>query len=621
MAEADGGRGARTSRRSFLKALGGAAGLAALPLPARGSSGRQAPAERYDVIVVGGGFAGVTAARELTQRGFRTLIVEARHRLGGRTFTAQVGDAHVDLGGTWIHWTQPFVWAEAMRYGLPLVETPGALPERVLWWDGSAVKEAGLGEALALAGAALCASGETPDAPLRTLEALALAGSLASEFHAPALRAFPRPFDPLAADTWKPFDALSVRDRLDAMDLSADRRGLLEGLLGSACCGPFAEAGFVEMLRWWALSGGDFQRYGDSVARYSLRDGTVSLLEAILADGRPDVRLGTPVAGISQGPDGVRVTSTAGEEFLGRAAIAALPLNLLGSIAFTPALHPEKRAASRERHSGAGIKLYARVRGDVPRLAAFAPESEPLSMIFTAESGEEGGTLIAFGTDPRQIDAHSTTEVQAALTRFLPGVTVRDSWAHDWHLDPYALGTWCILRPGQMTRYLARLREPEGLVHFAGGDIALGWRGFIDGAIESGSCAAKAVAEMLTPGASAVASPTQPGIPLPQGASGPMDEALRPCALCHPMDASGAHGIGPNLHGVAGRSVADAPGYGYSDALRARKGRWTPAELDAFLESPARHVPGTTMPFGGVKDPRERAEMIEALSKLRGTSR
>ena len=75
--------GPQTSRRTFLKALGGAAGLAALPAGGEGLPTSAAKSDDYDVIVIGGGFAGVTAARELSHAGLRTLLLEARHRLGG----------------------------------------------------------------------------------------------------------------------------------------------------------------------------------------------------------------------------------------------------------------------------------------------------------------------------------------------------------------------------------------------------------------------------------------------------------------------------------------------------------------------------------------------------------
>jgi monoamine oxidase len=608
-----GGRGA--SRRTFLKGVGGTAGLAALPAAAAVAPASGDP----DVIVIGGGFAGVAAARELQHAGLRTLLLEARHRLGGRTFTARLGDEHFDLGGTWVHWTQPHVWAEITRYQLPLVETPGAMPERVFWWSDGKAREAGALDLLPLLGEALCSSEPAPEAPLRLLQSLALMNDVMTEFHADAATALPRPFDPFFSDAWHSADTLSVRDRIDALGLSADRRALLEGLLATSCHGPLAACSLVEMLRWWTLPGRNLERYNDAVARFKLRDGTVSLIEAMLADGKPELRLGAPVARVEQGGGGVRVTTESGERFRARALIAALPMNVLGRIEFSPPLAPAKLAASQQRHAGAGVKVYARVRGETPSVAAFAPESEPFSMIFTGETGKQGGVLIAFGTSAGKIDVHSAAAVQAEVRKFLPELEVTDTIAYDWHLDPYSLGTWCILRPGQMTKYLAALREPEGLVHLAGGDFALGWRGFIDGAIESGNAVAHEVIARLADGGAPAARAENGAEPGHAGisATAPAPSALRTCAVCHPTDAAAGHGVGPNLNGVVDREVASAPGYSYTTALRARGGRWTAAELDAFLANPSARVPGTAMAFPGIQDPVERAALLELLAKLR----
>lgn len=54
-----------------------------------------------DVIIVGGGFTGITAARELTQQGVRATVLEARNRLGGRTWTRESAlGRELDMGGT-----------------------------------------------------------------------------------------------------------------------------------------------------------------------------------------------------------------------------------------------------------------------------------------------------------------------------------------------------------------------------------------------------------------------------------------------------------------------------------------------------------------------------------------
>ena len=80
--------------------------------------------EAYDVIVVGAGFAGITAARELSHRGHRVLIVEARDRIGGRTWLDERLGRRLEIGGTWVHWIQPHVWAEMSRYGVGVVASP-----------------------------------------------------------------------------------------------------------------------------------------------------------------------------------------------------------------------------------------------------------------------------------------------------------------------------------------------------------------------------------------------------------------------------------------------------------------------------------------------------------------
>jgi monoamine oxidase len=61
-----------------------------------------------------------------------------------------------------------------------------------------------------------------------------------------------------------------------------------------------------------------------------------------------------------------------------------------------------------------------------------------------------------------------------------------DATAHDWLSDEFSRGTWAIHRPGWYEHHHAAMRRPEGRVVFAGSDLADGWAGFIDGAIESG---------------------------------------------------------------------------------------------------------------------------------------
>ena len=86
--------------------------------------------ERHDVIVVGGGFAGLRAARDLADAGRNVVLLEARDRLGGRTWTRPfAGDGPpVEVGGTWFTPEQVEVPRELERYGLETRTYDGPAP-------------------------------------------------------------------------------------------------------------------------------------------------------------------------------------------------------------------------------------------------------------------------------------------------------------------------------------------------------------------------------------------------------------------------------------------------------------------------------------------------------------
>jgi len=97
----------------------------------------------------------------------------------------------------------------------------------------------------------------------------------------------------------------------------------------------------------------------------------------------------------------------------------------------------------------------------------------------------------------------------------------------------------------------------------------------------------------------------------PVGADGP----LKKCVVCHSVESGGPLRVGPPLHGIVGARKARADWYGYSPALRKAEGKWTEADLDKFLTSPSKFLPGTTKTFLGIPDPKERADIIAALKK------
>ena len=88
------------------------------------------------------------------------------------------------------------------------------------------------------------------------------------------------------------------------------------------------------------------------------------------------------------------------------------------------------------------------------------------------------------------------------------------------------------------------------------------------------------------------------------------------CATCHSFEQGAAAKVGPDLYGVVGRAKGSAAGFSYSDAMKAKGGDWTFADLDSFITSPKTFVPGTKMGFGGEPDAGKRADIIAYLRTL-----
>lgn len=85
------------------------------------------------------------------------------------------------------------------------------------------------------------------------------------------------------------------------------------------------------------------------------------------------------------------------------------------------------------------------------------------------------------------------------------------------------------------------------------------------------------------------------------------------CAACHTFGKGEPNRVGPNLAGIIGKSHAHMADFAYSDAMKASKGTWSETELNEFLWSPRKHIPGTKMTFAGLKKPEDRANLIKWL--------
>jgi cytochrome c len=101
----------------------------------------------------------------------------------------------------------------------------------------------------------------------------------------------------------------------------------------------------------------------------------------------------------------------------------------------------------------------------------------------------------------------------------------------------------------------------------------------------------------------------------PTASAAPADgvAAFEPCAACHTVDGTAGAGTGPTLKDVFGRMSGSVPGFRYSRAMKNAAIVWDEASLDQFLADPQGFAPGNVMPFSGLSDRSQRAELIVYL--------
>jgi cytochrome c len=92
-------------------------------------------------------------------------------------------------------------------------------------------------------------------------------------------------------------------------------------------------------------------------------------------------------------------------------------------------------------------------------------------------------------------------------------------------------------------------------------------------------------------------------------------ETFTQCAACHSID--GTNGAGPSLKGIDGRPAGSFPGFRFSRAMKAAASAWDTKSLDTYLTDPAKAIPGNVMPFSGIPDAKQRADLIAYLKTLK----
>lgn len=426
---------------------------------------------RYDVVVIGAGFAGLTAARELALRDCSVLVLEARDRIGGRTWTTRRFGRLIEVGGTWVHWLQPHVWTEIHRYGLAVERDQPH--ETTIWRAGDAVRT----------------------------EPSAAFWSRLAELTAPVLAEtrtwFERPAEPFlrdgASSALAMLDRKSVGDRIAELGLGPVEQELVRGLWALKFNGSPDDGGYTQALQECAAASGSWPLLVEACSAYRLRDGMVALATAMADDGGAEIELEQPVLAVEQDALGVRIATQRGEVVRAERCVVTVPLAVLPSIRFSPPLSELKRAAAAAGQASQGVKVWIRVRGDIGPLCLFGGPELPLTCVQSQSSFEGDTIMVGFGPRASRLHPDDREGVAGALRQWCSDLEVLEVFGHDWTADPFSAETWPMRRPGQLTRYLRELQAPEGRVQLASSGIANGWSGFVDGAIESGLTAARRI--------------------------------------------------------------------------------------------------------------------------------
>jgi monoamine oxidase len=446
-----------------------------------------------DVAVAGAGVAGLVAAHDLRAAGLDVLVLEARDRVGGRTFGEPIPgtDQLIEMGGQWVGPTQDRVLALIAELGLSTYPT---------YDTGRHTVEFG--------GSLRRYRGRIP-----WLGALTLADLGLSQLR------LDRAARRLPAEPWTAANA----DGLDrqTFDDWLNRRVRTDG--GRRFFRIITESVFAaepeDMSALWALfyigaAGGLDPLINTTGGAQQDRviGGTYRICQELAATMPDVVQLNTPVTAVDWSADPVRITA-GGSTVRARRLVLAVPPPLAARIDYTPGLPDQRRALLAELPMGSVIKVNVVYEEPFWRADGLSGQANSdvraLNTVFdNVPFGGGPGVLVGFFEG-----AHAR-----AAARLTPGerrrVALDDLTAYfgpraakpiaflerDWCAEEWSRGCYgAFATPGTLSRFGPALRAPMGPIHHAGTETATRWAGYLDGAVQSGQRAASEVIAALGP--------------------------------------------------------------------------------------------------------------------------
>ena len=487
----------RLTRRRLLGTA--ALGTAAAALPE--TPAIAATRTKTDVVIVGAGLAGLTAARALTKAGHSVLVLEARDRVGGRTLNHALPDGQpVEAGGEFVGPTQDRVAALAKSLGIGTYKTFNT------------------GSNIAVARGLVTPYPAVPGVPADSQDARVRNDVLAGLGSADEIAR--------AVGVKAPWNAKD-RAKLDKQTLDQWGKSVFKSPITSTLLNVGAQANYgkdasqVSMLfnAFYSAAAGDAKNIGSfgrlittqgGAQESRFRGGSQEIALRVAQALGAKVMLGAQVRSIKQGKRGVTVVADTITVDAKRVVVAVPPV-LAREIKFTPVLPAAK------------TKLLARYTpGDIVKAQLIYPtpwwrekgltgqtiiDVGPIGSTFdnTPESGAPGVLLGFVGGSPAKtyrtlspLDRKQAFVDEMALALGDEARQDSDYFDMDWTAEPFTRGCPTgSMAPGVLSRFGAYIRPANGRIHWAGTETSDYWAGYMDGAVRSGERVAKEISKLL----------------------------------------------------------------------------------------------------------------------------
>ena len=455
-----------------------------------------------DVVIIGAGASGLTAATELRRAGLTVAVLEARDRVGGRLWTDDIEGAMLEIGGQWVSPDQHALKETLAELGLDTY--PRYRAGKSIYINDSGVRTRFEGEIFPV-------SEETQAEIVAMIDTLDV---LVAEVD---------PDRPWAHPRAEELDRISFAAWLASQSNDREACDNVAMFIAGAMLTKPAHAFSALQALLMAASAGSFSNLVD--ADFILDERVVGglqqvplLLAAKLGD---DVHLGQPVRTLrwneataaGAGDDGGVVAITDELEVHARRAILALPPTLISRISFEPALPRRQHQLHQHLSMGLVIKVHAVYetpfwREDGLSGTAFSPYELVHEAYDNTNFGDSRGTLVGFVSDEaadslfRLPVEERRARILLSLSRYFgdkalnPAVYYESDWGNEeWTRGAYAAS----FDLGGLARYGADLRTPVGPIHFSCSDLAGKGYQHVDGAIRMGRDTAAAINAVVAP--------------------------------------------------------------------------------------------------------------------------